>query len=480
MSTTRHIWSEPSGWTVPGLGPAGTTTLAVTLILAVLQILSTGNELRNMATVAAVGGLITAGFVRPPGSGRSLYNRAISNIKWFIHRSTGANLYDGSWLSTRPVTKSTFPGLISDTSVGEQRYGNDRYAIIHHPAANCTAVVFEAIPDPKPSDTADHYVALWDKWLAATLTNPQVVAVTVHTSTTPHPRAAVASAADAYVNTGSEFTRAVFRESVDQVAGWPSTRLFVTVAMKPPRRRFRRTDRWHTAERTGPIVHAFQTSLTEAVGGQAVPVEMDALARLWAVHFDPDRARPLAEHPDTIISIGAARPSSTLERRWGWTHSGHTTVGVTNTTIPTGGLTGELFARAARGIDGAVRVDTATIFTPVSTLEAAANRSGFHYVAGFRGAGKGALTAETEDLHDTDASVSRGATLTKVGVVATATIVGDDETQARTTAAKLVTMCGPLGTIMTPVDNRHQTAVVATLPGGVPLPATLTPIEDLQ
>lgn len=477
------IWHNPTAEYAWGLGPWGSVAAVVSLLAVLAAFIPPEDKIRNVAVVVAVAVPLVSGFAIRDRFGRHLYARLAFRVRFAWHRLTGRNMYAATWFSSSPVTKSRLPGLLAQMSVAEHRgVGTVPYAAIHHPSSDTVSVVIECRPEGvalEHPDLIEARQSAWAAWLQSMSNEPGVASVQVVSEAAPTVAVAAADAVERLATGANSTADTILAEMVEACEGGVSVRTWVAVAWRDDRG----TRSNLTADVLPARVERLCTELSATGAGHCTPVDSRELSRIWAGMYDPDRRESIARWPEQLIRIADAGPAVHDETRRRYRLGGYDAVSLTMGTIPSAEVTTTTLENLARGIEGAVAVRWAQLFRPVTPPEAQAWSNSVQRAIETRMALRGERKAKVKDLvdsEDTDttaAALARGAALTRIGLTVTVTVQGDADINGP--IQRVRNACAPLSAQLRVMDGAHQTSWVSTLPGGVPVPEALRPVEGL-
>lgn len=475
--STMGLWHQPEANYSFGLGQRGSIAAVAGLIAILIAFVPSANRLRNVTVVTLVVAVVLVGFLIRDRWDRSLYAIFRFELGWWWHRLSGRTYYSPVWFSTTPVTKSFLPGLLADVSIVEHGDRRTRFGVIIQPVSRTATVLFECDPvgvEMLTDEEAGQYRRLWDRWLSTICQEPDIVSVQTVTQTAGGDAAQLDVALDDLVtrrgSASSDLLEGI-RATLNP-ADRPVCRTWVAISWRTKRRDLH-------AEVLAARIGRIGAELAECGGGEPNPLSRNAIQRVWAEMWDPDRSASLAKYPDQTVRLPDIVPAIN-ESRQALAFGDYEAVTLAVGEMPHGVIGTRALHHLAQGLPGVTAVRWAELWRPVRPTEARAWLAGIERGIETRLAlgenrRRQRVVDEVDETHHRTMAVAlvEGANLVRFGLGITATY---DQSQDRLAVIERIRqLCGPLSVQLRVHNGAHLPGFIATLPGGIPLPEVIQP-----
>lgn len=472
---TLGLWHRPEANYSFGLGQRGSVAAVAGLVAILIAFVPSANRFRNVTVVTIAVAIVLAGFLIRDRWDRTLYAIIRFELGWWWHRISGRTFYSPVWFSATPVTRSSLPGLLADVSIVEHRDDSTVFGLVIQPVSKTATVVFECDPvgvEMLTPEEANQFKQRWDRWLSATCQEPDIVSIQTVTQATGGDHAQLQTAIDNLVRRPTS-TSAELLDGIQQALDPTSRAVCQTWVAVSWRTRRRDLHANVLAARIGRI----QSELAECGAGAPSPLTRNAIHRVWAGMWDPDRKAVLAEHPDEEIALTEIIPAI-HERRNVLSLGDHEAVTIAMGEMPHGVVGTTALHHLARGVPGTAATRWAELWRPVRPTEARNWLAGIERGIETRLAlgenrRRQKVVDQVDETHHRTMAVAlvEGANLVRFGFAITAVYPADGDRNAIIERIRQLT--GPLAAQLRVHNGAHLPGFVATLPGGIPLPEVI-------
>ena len=475
---TYGNWRKPASPGLGSLGLAGTVLLLGGLVLAVLAML--------FSPLAGIGVLIALALALLPLSvrdrfGRTLLARATARLSWQRGRSRGQHLYRSGPLGVTPGGAFLLPGLAASSEMleGRDAYGR-AFGVIALPSFGHYTAVFSCAADGASLVDAaqvDTWVAYWGAWLAALGHEPGLVAAQVVIEAAPDRGTGLEQEISRRLDTDAP---ALARQVMGEIVGsYPAgsaqitTRIAVTysAAARPgaPRR-----SREEMVREIGTRLPGLGAGLAMTGAGESRPMSARALAEAVRIAYDPSvqSAVELAQScGGTALTWQQAGPAASQEY-WGhYLHDSAASVSFTMAEAPRGEVMSGVLSGLLAPHPAILRKRVALIYRPHDPATAARiverdKRDAAFKLGGARLAARDAAAIAAAEQSAREEA--KGAGVTRVAMIVTATVAGPEQLAA---ARAAIDVLAPPARVQLRVAYGAQAAAfAAALPIGIVLP----------
>jgi hypothetical protein len=473
------------------LGLLGTGMALLLLVADIIVMFVVGFVAGTAAIVLTMPAVVL--LLRPDVHGRTGAVKVTEALGGRLHRSRAR--YRSGPTSLDPRGSHRLPGVLGASllSEGEDAFGR-AFAVLIHPWVGQLTVVLETEPDGAALTDqwqVDQWVARYGSWLAALPQEAGLVATAVSIEAAPDPGTRLRHMLDARTRDDApEFAREVVAEMRDTFPSGSSelrARVALTYQMRDlGGRKLSATELAHQlATRLGPLC----SDLSATGAGVAIPVDAQRLCEIVRVAYDP-RSAELLEHarvsgePAQLEWEDVGPAEAFADYKTGcYRHDGALSVTWEMSQAPRGEFHERVLAKLLAPNRYIARKRVTLLYRVIPGGEAAKIVENAVKTADFRvrtdgrrATARDRLEAEIAKANARDEA--RGAALTEIGMLVTATVLEEDGLQAAIGAVQNV---APTARVNLRVPRSTQDSLfAAALPLGVWLPEYMRIPEGLR
>lgn len=485
MSTdirTYGNWQAPRSAGLLGLGRAGTWVLIIGLFTALVTTIISNLIYGGLAfTVFAV---ILGALMYRDVHNRAVLTRVSERTAYRSARRNRQHLLRNGPLGRTDHGSCRLPGLLAATRLLEGRDSLDRpFALVHMPSTGDYTLVITADPDgvslvDRPQ--VDSWVADYGFYLRSLSDQPDVLAAQVTIETAPDTGDRLRREVSTSIDPASPaFSRDVMQAICQEYPeGSATVRAYATITMSAATRKGGRKRRPEEMLRDVAAKLPDHTGRLVAAGAAAArPVSAEQLTDLVRIAYDPAVAAAIDDARTATGSSGLrwedAGPSGAQADWDSYRHDGATSISWQMTLPPQGTVQSDIlngFLAPDARVD---RKRITLLYRPVPVADSARivhdDARNARFALG--SSGKGTPTArDYRRLQLAERAATEeagGASLVNFGIVATATVLGNDRDRIDDARAAVETSSAAARLQMRIVTGAQDAAFAAALPLGV-------------